>query len=207
MISLKNFNISCEKNKDPILDILIVELAHSTTVLEVGSGSGQHALYFAEGLPHLRWQSTELPAMLADLYDNLQTSSLTNISPPMSLDVRRRPWLAEPVSAIFSANTLHIMSWDHVEHFFAGAGETLRPGGRLVVYGPFRYDNDFTSQSNAKFDCWLKERDSQSGIRDFEAVDRLARNQGMKVLVDHKMPSNNQLIVWERRNDQRPLLN
>jgi len=198
MTSLKNFNQSCEKNKDPILEILAVDFADCSTVLEIGSGSGQHALYLAEHLSHLRWQPTELPALLADLQENLQTSSSVNILQPITLDVRQRPWPVEPVSAIYSANTLHIMAWDRVESFFSGAGENLQPGGRLAVYGPFRYRNTYTSTSNAEFDLWLKQRNPKSGIRDFEAVDRLARSQGMTFLSDHTMPANNQFLIWEK---------
>lgn len=195
---LKNFQESCEKNKDPILERLTVELANSTTVLEIGSGSGQHAFYFGEHLPHLHWQTTELHALVADLRDNLQTRSLPNLPHPIALDVSLHPWPTEPASAIFSANTLHIMAWNRVEDFFEGVGHTLQTNGRLCIYGPFRYHDDYTSESNAKFDQWLKDRDSRSGIRDFEDVDLLARRQGLEMRVDHQMPSNNQLIVWQK---------
>lgn len=197
MVALKNFNQSCEKNKEPILEKLKIDLADSTTILEIGSGSGQHALYFGEQLPHLHWQTTEIAALVPALSDNLQTKPLPNVPSPAVLDVSQHPWPVGPVSAIFSANTLHIMAWGHVENFFAGVGKALQADGRLCIYGPFRYQNDYTSESNAKFDLWLKERDSHSGIRDFEAVDLLARRQGLELLVDHQMPSNNQLIVWK----------
>lgn len=199
MVTLKNFNESCEKNKVPILEKLSVDLSDSTTVLEIGSGSGQHALYFGEQLPHLHWQTTEVSDLIPALSDNLLTRNLPNTPSPFFLDVSQHPWPVESTSAIFSANTLHIMAWELVEHFFAGVGKTLQADGRLIIYGPFRYQNDYTSKSNAKFDQWLKERDSRSGIRDFEAIDLLARRQGLKLHVDHQMPSNNQLIVWQKR--------
>lgn len=198
MSNLKNFKESCERNKDPILERLAVEFSNSTTVLEIGSGSGQHALYFGEHLPHLSWQTTELHTHVPELRDNLRTRSLPNTPHPIVMDVSQHPWPIEPVSAVFSANTLHIMAWNLVEDFFEGVGRALQSNGRLCIYGPFRYHNDYTSESNAKFDRWLKERDPQSGIRDFEAINMLARRQKLVLFADHQMPSNNQLLVWHK---------
>jgi cyclopropane fatty-acyl-phospholipid synthase-like methyltransferase len=109
-----------------------------------------------------------------------------------------RPWPLEPVDAIFSANTLHFMSLDCAEDFFRGVGEVLEPGGRLAVYGPFRYRGEFTSDSNAQFDLWLKQTDPVRGVRDFEWIDGLAQAQGLLLLSDTLMPANNQLLLWQR---------
>lgn len=196
MNGLKNYQASCEKNKRPILQILKDELADPSTLLEIGSGSGQHALYFCKHLPQLRWQATELPHRIDDLRVNLRSLDLPNLPPPITLDVSQHPWPVEPVNAIFSANTLHIMPWPQVEDFLQGSGQTLRAGGKLCIYGPFRYRGEYTSASNATFDQWLKARDPRSGIRDFEEVDRLAQGAGLKLTADHPMPSNNQLLVW-----------
>jgi hypothetical protein len=118
---------------------------------------------------------------------------------PVELDVLVTPWPAPPADAVFSANTLHIMGWPGVEAFFAGIATALaEDGAKLAVYGPFRYRGDYTSPSNAAFDDWLKRRDPASGIRDFEAVDALARAAGLTLAADHAMPANNQLLVWRR---------
>lgn len=174
------------------------ELASATTVLEIGSGSGQHALFMAENLPHLKWLPSEKPELVDDLQQNISSSHLGNISEPISIDVNRLPWNVSPVSAIFSANTLHIMSLESVSNFFVGIGDALMVGGKLCVYGPFRYKGDFTTLSNAQFDRWLKEQDPVSGIRDFELLEQRAARQGLKLMQDHQMPSNNQLLVWQK---------
>lgn len=195
---MKNFSEACERNKLPILRVLQTELVETATVFEIGSGSGQHALYFAEQLPHLQWLPSERPELAAELRRNLSGCGLENLLNPISLDVNHQPWPLAAVSAIFSANTLHIMDLEAVVNFFRGAGSALLSGGKLCVYGPFRYRGDFTSKSNAEFDRWLKSRDPQSGIRDFELLDQYANQQGLRLLNDHQMPSNNQLLVWRK---------
>jgi len=196
---MKNFSEACERNKEPILKVLRLELVESTKVLEIGSGSGQHAIYFAEQLPHLQWLPSEQSSKVDDLRSNISAGNRANLLLPIGLDVNQLPWYVEPVSAIFSANTLHIMAIDAVANFFTGVGATLVSGGKLCVYGPFRYSGDFTTQSNADFDRWLKSRDAQSGIRDFELLDKYAKQYGMQLLNDHQMPSNNQLLVWQKQ--------
>lgn len=193
---MKNFSESCEKNKHPILQVLQVELAEPATVLEVGSGSGQHALFFAEQLPQLQWQPSERSQLADDLRCNLANSGLKNLKSPLSLDVDQLPWNVPPASVVFSANTLHIMPLESVENFFRGTGATLQSGGKLCVYGPFNYNGKFTSESNAKFDRSLKEKDPKRGIRDFEQLNGFAERSGLRLLNDHEMPSNNRLLVW-----------
>lgn len=194
---MKNYSDACERNKEPILHVLRVELSEAASVLEVGSGSGQHALFFAATLPHLQWWPSERPLLADDLRFNLAAGRQVNLLPPLTLDVDQLPWPVDSVSAIFSANTLHIMPLDSVANFFRGAGQVLTTGGKLCVYGPFRYRGDFTSASNADFDRLLKRRDPHSGIRDFEVLDQFATQQGLRLLNDHQMPSNNQLLVWQ----------
>jgi cyclopropane fatty-acyl-phospholipid synthase-like methyltransferase len=191
---------ACERNKGPILEVLAVELAASRVVLEIGSGTGQHAVYFARHLPHLTWQPSEVASLLEPLAERIRVAESAKLRAPIALDVRSLPW---PVpahgaafDAVFSANTLHIMAWDAVEDFFRGVGATLAAGGVLCVYGPFRYRGRYTSDSNAEFDAWLQARDPLSGIRDFEALDALARAQGLMLTADHAMPANNQTLVW-----------
>lgn len=189
---------ACERNKGPILAVLGGELAASRAVLEIGSGTGQHAVHFARHLPHLSWQPTEVPGQLAPLEERILAEGPPNLRPAIALDVRAQPWPVERVDAVFSANTLHIMAWDAVEHFFRGVGAVLASPGVLCVYGPFRYRGGYTSASNAEFDRYLQRRDRQSGVRDFEALERLAAAAGLELAADHAMPANNQTLVWRR---------
>lgn len=190
---------ACERNKGPILAVLEGELAASRAVLEIGSGTGQHAVHFARHLPHLTWQPTELGAALDPLAERIALEGPANLRPAVALDVRTHPWPLERVDAVFSANTLHIMAWDAVEHFFRGVGAVLSTPGVLCVYGPFRYRGGYTSDSNAEFDRYLRRRDRLSGIRDFEALQELAAAAGLELAADHPMPANNQTLVWRRR--------
>jgi len=189
---------ACERNKGPILALLRGELAASRTVLEIGSGTGQHAVYFAPLLPQLQWQPTEVAAQLPELAARIRLEGSPNLRAPLPLDVGERPWTVPGADAVFSANTLHIMSWERVRDFFRGVGALLTPPGVLCVYGPFRYRGAYTSDSNAEFDRFLKGRDPLSGIRDFEALDALAQAEGLTLAADHDMPANNRTLVWRR---------
>ena len=189
---------ACERNKEPILGVLRTELAGAATVLEVGSGTGQHAVHFAAGLPQLLWQASELPEHLPALAERVRVAGGRNLRVPLALDVGEDPWPVAPVDAVFSANTLHIMSWSAVREFFRGVSGVLRSPGVLCVYGPFRFHGAHTSDSNAEFDRWLKARDPVSGVRDFEALDALARAADLVFSADHAMPANNRTLVWRR---------
>ncbi|HMA11108.1 MAG TPA: DUF938 domain-containing protein [Steroidobacteraceae bacterium] len=194
----KPFAESCEQNRAPILAVLREVFADCRRLLEIGSGTGQHAVYFGAELPHLVWQTADVPPHHAGIRAWLAEAALLNVLPPLALDVCQTGWRGGRYDAVFSANTLHIMSWPEVECFFAGVGEVLGPGGVLAVYGPFNYNGAFTSESNARFDAWLKARDPASGVRDFEAVDALARAQGLLLQRDIAMPANNRTLVWRR---------
>jgi len=189
---------ACERNKGPILEVLRSELATSSSVLEVGSGTGQHAVHFAAHLPHLTWQTSELGEQLAPLAERIRLEGTANLRAPIALDVREHPWPVALVDAVFSANTLHIMAWSAVRAFVRGVGGCLAAPGVLCVYGPFRFRGQHTSDSNAQFDGWLKARDPDSGIRDFEALEELTRAQGLVFTADHPMPANNRTLVWRR---------
>lgn len=194
----KPYSESCEQNREPILDVLREVFTDRTYVLEIGSGTGQHAVYFGAELPHLRWQTADLPLHHPDIRLWLDEAALPNVLPPIALDVNQKSWHGGRFDAVFSANTLHIMSWIEVERFFAGIGEVLETGGVLAVYGPFNYNGTFTSESNARFDVWLKSRNPASGVRDFEAVDALARARGLMLQQDIAMPANNRTLIWRR---------
>jgi SAM-dependent methyltransferase len=190
------FSEACERNKDPILAVLLEAFADCSRVVEIGAGTGQHAVHFAHHLPHLEWQPTDRAEWLEGLAARVAAEGPPNLIAPVELDVLRQPWPPLRGDAVFSANTLHIMSWPAVEALFAGLGRVLEPDGVLAVYGPFRYRGAFTTPSNAEFDAMLRERDPASGVRDFEAVNALAEAGGLTLQADYPMPANNQLLLW-----------
>lgn len=195
---MKPFAESCEQNREPILAVLREAFAESRRVLELASGTGQHAVYFGQALPHLSWQTSELPENHAGIQAWLDEAQLANVLPPLALDFDAADWPVAGVDAIFNANTVHIVAWPAVERLFAGIGRVLAVGGIVCMYGPFNYGGQFTSESNARFDVWLKGRDPNSGVRDFEALDRLAQAQGLRLERDVAMPSNNRALIWRR---------
>ena len=194
----KPFAESCAQNREPIIAVLRDAFAECRRVLEIGSGTGQHAVYFASDLPHLVWQTADVPQHHPGIRLWLAEAALPNVLHPLALDVNDTAWHSGRYDAVFSANTLHIMSWLEVERFFEGVDAVLESGGVLAVYGLFNYNGAFTSDSNARFDVWLKARDPASGVRDFEAVDALARAQGLILQQDIAMPANNRTLVWRR---------
>jgi len=192
------FSQAAENNKVPILRILREVFAQTRSVLEIGSGTGQHAVHFGCGLPHLVWQPSDLAHNLPDIQARLAAEAPANVLAPLVLDVAKQVWPVGDIDGLFSANAVHIMSWTHVTQMFAGMGKILSDQAIVCLYGPFKYAGAFTTPSNAQFDAWLKQRDPLSGVRDFEAVDALARAQGLRPLADYAMPANNQLLVWRR---------
>jgi hypothetical protein len=227
----KPFAQSCEENKGPIFDVLRPLLAHTRHLLEIGSGTGQHAVYFAARLPHLTWQTSDVAENLPGIRMWLAEAGLSNLPPPLELNVAR-PWPPEmagmptalvrnrscipdishiPVGqersparptgaydAAFSANTIHIMSDTEVRALFAGLPGVLMPGASFAVYGPFNYGGCYTSDSNARFDQWLKTRDPASGIKDRDLLATLGEAKGMRIDEDHPMPCNNRILVFRR---------
>ena len=188
---------SCERNREPILAVLRQHFADRRRVLEIGSGTGQHAVFFAAALPQLEWQASDREDNLPGIRAWRDEAALPNLSAPIALDVGG-PWPSQRYDAVFSANTLHIMSWQEDERLFAGLPDVMTDDAKLVVYGAFNYGGRFTSESNAAFDAWLKARGAHQGIRDFEAVDALARRAGLRLVEDRAMPSNNRCLVWQR---------
>jgi SAM-dependent methyltransferase len=195
---MKPYAESCEQNQEPILEVLRDIFASQFRVLEIASGTGQHAVYFGRALPHLTWQTSELMQNHAGIQAWLDESLLPNVLPPVAIDINDPDWPIESVDAVFNANTVHIVAWPEVEAMFAGIARVLGEGGILCLYGPFNYGGKFTSESNARFDAWLKSRDPNSGVRDFEALNRLAESQGLLLHKDVAMPANNRILVWQR---------
>lgn len=195
----KPFSPSSARNREPILAVLMQAFADRRKVIEIGSGTGQHAVHFAAALPQLVWQSTDRADNLDGIRAWLAEARLPNTPSPLELDVNQTHWPAGPFDAVFTANTLHIMAWDEVETLFRRLPELLAADARLAVYGPFNYGGAYTSPSNADFDARLKADDPKRGIRAFEDVDALAQRAGFALLADHAMPANNRCLVWQRR--------
>ncbi len=195
---MKPYSEACDENREPILGVIQPLLKHCASVLEIGSGTGQHAVYFAGKMPHLIWQTSDCLEYHAGINLWLHESGLENARPPIELDVSRSEWPEQRFDAVFSANTAHIMHWPDVAAMFSGVGSLLSAGGRFLLYGPFNYNDRFTSESNARFDAWLKSRDPASGIRNFEDLNKLAGLAGMRFRRDYEMPVNNRILYWEK---------
>jgi len=195
---MKQYSESCIQNQDPILSIIKPLLTNVNSVLEIGSGTGQHAVYFAKHMSHIKWQASDQSQYLPSVNAWIDEANLDNLPNAIELDVTQS-WPNLKFEAIFSANTTHIMSWEMVIDFFDRAGHSLRAGGLFILYGPFNYQGQYTSQSNANFDLWLKNRDSRSAIRDFEALNQLAQKAGLSLVNDYKMPANNRILHWKKQ--------
>lgn len=195
----KPFSSASERNREPILEMLRMHFADRQRVLEIGSGTGQHAVHFAAALPHLVWQTSERTEHLAGLRTWLDEAKLPNTPPPLELDVTDIDWPMSEYDAAFSANTLHIMAWREVEAMFRGLARGLKHGAIVAIYGPFNREGQFTSESNEAFDRSLKQRAPHMGIRDLAAVDALAATIGLQRIDDHAMPANNRLVVWRSK--------
>ena len=189
---------ACERNKGPILEVLRAAFADRRQVLEIGSGTGQHAVHFSAALTHLTWHPTEQLKYLPDLTARIALEGSRNLKAPTVLDVNQSVWPLRSADAIFTANTLHIMGWAEVQAMFHGLDAVLSPDGMLCIYGPFRYGGRYTSHSNRDFDRMLLERDPLSGLRDIQDVVPLAERHGLRLEVDHEMPANNRLLVFLR---------
>jgi hypothetical protein len=187
------------RNREPILAVLRSHFAGRTRALEIGSGTGQHAVHFAAALPHLSWQTSDLPENHAGIRAWIEASGLPNVLPPLAFDMARpQDWPAARYDAIFTANTLHIASWPEVQSLFAHLPQLLAPAATLVVYGPFNIGGAYTAPSNAAFDQWLKAEDPRRGIRELDAVQALATQAGLRFVDRIAMPANNFCLVWER---------
>jgi len=203
----KPFSQACENNQNPILEVLRTIFIGPTRVLEIGSGTGQHAAYFCHQLRLLQWQPSDRAEHLSGIQAWRDWASkhwkIDNMATPLELDVNDLHWPVTGVDAVFTANTCHIMDWDSVRALIPKAAACLKDNAHLCLYGPFNYPDDqghirYTSPSNARFDAWLKQRDPRSGIRDFPALQELAQQAGLGRLQDHSMPANNRLLIWQK---------
>lgn len=195
----KPYSESCDQNRDPILSVISPLFAACNRVLEIGSGTGQHAVYFAANMPHLTWCCSDCRPQLAGITMWLADAGLENIEPPFELNVSSTQWPEIEIDAVFTANTVHIMNQHDVINLFRGVGRLLKTGGSFVIYGPFNYNGSYTSASNESFDHWLKDRDPASGIKHFEDLERLAEENGLQLVTDYEMPVNNRILHFEKR--------
>jgi len=195
--AMKPYSEACERNKQPILAVLTEIFAYRKHVLEIASGTGQHAIHFAHALPHLTWQPSEIAENIEGIHAWLEEAQLPNVNAPLTLNVNDAHWPVTAVDAIFNANTVHILSWPEVERLFTHIARVIQPGGVVCLYGPFNYGGRFTSESNARFDDWLKSRNPNSGVRDFEQLNKLAATHRLELQRDIEMPSNNRILVWQ----------
>ncbi len=193
----KPFSQSSEENKQVILQKIQPLLSSKQTVLEIASGTGQHAVYFAQQMPHLIWQTSDLKESHSGIQLWLNEAGLENVLKPLNLDVSESNWPARSYDAIYSANSFHIMSEQNVTDFFARISTVLNQDAIVMIYGPFNYAGQFTSESNANFNAWLKQRDPLSGIKEFEWCNELAEKAGLKLIEDLEMPVNNRILVWQ----------
>jgi hypothetical protein len=198
MTTQKPFSQACENNKTPILQVIKDVYPSGVTVLEIGSGTGQHAYFFAKNIPDICWQPSDKEENITGIQAWCEDEPNANLKTPIVLDVTVQLWPINAIEALFTANTLHIISWDVVQVFFERIAENLNLGAVACIYGPFNYNGTYTSASNASFDTWLKNRDPLSGIRDFEAVLALAVVAGLVLLQDVAMPANNRLLVLQK---------
>jgi len=196
----KPFSQSSENNKDYILNVLKGAFQDTNSVLEIGSGTGQHAVHFARNLSHLNWQPSDIEINLPGIGLWLYEAELPNIKEPVLLDVNKLPWEVGKFEGLFTANTLHIIAKAEIENFFQGIAQVLKDRGTLCIYGPFNYDGEYTSPSNERFDGWLYRQNPKSAIRDFEWVNSLAENVGLVLTQDHEMPANNRLLEWVKES-------
>lgn len=195
---MKPFSEACVQNQAEICAVLKNLLDEKKHLLEIGSGTGQHAVYFAKHLPHLIWHTSDQTAYHHGIQMWLDEADLENTRNPIALDVSEDRWPTLNVDAIFSANSVHIMSWENVIDYVRNGAKLLENKGLFILYGPFNYNGEYTSPSNASFDQWLKARDHKSGIRDYEHLNTLAEENGMTLKHDIEMAVNNRILCWEK---------
>ncbi len=194
---MKQFSPSCERNKEHILGVLR-EILPAGQVLEIGSGSGQHAAHFARALPQVEWQPSDVAENLPSIRAWRAEAGLANLREPLVLDLFG-DWPVINAQAVVCINTIHIVSWQGVEKLFDGVGRLLSVGGVMYVYGPYRYRQRPLEPSNEDFDRWLKAREPRSGVRLFEEVNALAEKNRLILAGDRAMPANNRSIWWVKK--------
>ncbi len=195
---MERFSRAADNNQGAILHVMRRWLPDGGDVLEIGSGSGQHAIHMAKSFAALRWQPTEQVEVLAALINNVRDYGTPNISTPISLDLSKHEWPTRVFDCVYSANVLHIVDKTLGAKLIEGSATVLEAGGSLLLYGPFKYQGSFTTESNADFDAFLRDRDFNSGVRDIEWVSAIAEDEGFKLIEDQDMPANNRFLIFRK---------
>ncbi len=198
MLPEKPYAISCDRNSQPILEVLKEYLPSCKTLMEMGAGTGQHAVYMAPHFPNLKWYLLDQTDRHEGIRTWLNDFPRTNVIGPIEYSVGETPWPQEKTDVVFTANTLHIVSWEQCLTFFDDIKDQINKNGFFIVYGAFNYKGEFTSESNKKFESWLKDKDPKSGIRDFEQVEKELQQRSFTLIQDHEMPSNNRMLVFQK---------
>jgi cyclopropane fatty-acyl-phospholipid synthase-like methyltransferase len=199
----KPFAPSAERNKQAILEALRDSLGQVHRVLEIGSGTGQHAVHIAQSLDHLEWQSSELEERIEGVRAWTSEAALANLPAPIVIDVNSDDWRCPPVQAVFSANTVHYMPWASVAFLFRGVAKLLDNDGVFLLYGPFNYDGEYVSDGNRQLDIWLAQQNPEYAIRDIEKIIAVAGEHGFELREDCPMPANNRLLIWRRSGSHK----
>lgn len=194
----KEYSVACDRNKDYILEVIKPLLKENQKVLEIGSGTGQHAVFFAEQMPHIIWQTADLIYSHNSINAWIEESKLNNILKPFVLDANNTDWHEFNFDFAFTANTFHIMSFEEVKKIFTGLNKVLNKDSFFAVYGPFNYDGKYTSESNRDFDAFLKEKYQFGGIRNFEDIVEVARLNNLEFQKQFDMPSNNKTLIFKK---------
>ena len=189
---------ACDQNGPHILKVLQARLPERGELLEIGSGTGQHAVRFAEALPGIQWHTSDRAEMHDGIHAWIEEATLANLHEPIALDVLADPWPARRFDAVFSANTAHIMPLEAVEAMFKGVAEVLEAGAPFLLYGPFMYDGEHTSESNWRFDRWIRSWEAHRGLRDVSWLKEIAEPLGLSLAEDVEMPENNRTLVWRK---------
>lgn len=197
---MKQYSKACERNQQPIGDVLeeVLPDAQEITVLEVGSGTGQHGVAFCRRFPHIRWQPTNRPGRLSSIEAWREDADCHNLLEPLAFDLFDEEPPVERADMVVAFNVIHIAPFEATKRLFYHAAELLEPGAHVLLYGPYRFRDRELEASNERFDEFLRNRDPQSGIRTFEEVDAIACAQGFTHVQTRRLPANNDAIWWIR---------
>lgn len=194
-----DLSTAVDRNKGPILAVLQEVInGEAVRVLEVGSGSGQHAAYFAKHLKNVVWTTSDIAGQHSAITKQLIEARLSNLRGPLHFEIGKDEFPKYTYDVVFTANTFHIMNWKQCKNLMKMLGNRLREGAQVIIYGPFNYNSQFTSESNSEFDKWLKKNDAAKGIRSFEDVDNNMKKNGFTLYKDYEMPANNRILVYTR---------
>ena len=197
-MSEKPYAPSCEQNRDVILTVLQPRLKGVRRLLELGSGTGQHAVYFAPALPHITWQTSDLEEHLPGIQLWLADYPVANLPPPIVLDVATDRWPTAKFDAVFSANTAHMMDATMAGAMLSGVARLLPPNGRFLLYGPFKKEGNFHGPNDRAFDQRLRSHDPAIGLKDIAWLDQFAAAEGLNLVEEIAMPANNFVLFWKK---------